>query len=424
VNAGGVNNTVLATGLGVYGPGVPGTPGDVVDRSDDGLDDDGNTVDDPTVQPLVQSAILIPDDGIIPNVEMVKTTPDMIVTRGSVVPYTITITNENDFVVGPVDIVDRLPDGFVYVPGSALINGAPTTVDVSGNIVTWDAVSVPAQGLTTVALNARILSGANIGDHRNRVNLYDDVTGEDIVEDAHADVVILPEAIFDCGDVVGRVFADHNGNGYQDALADVDRIAITDQTYDGTGKGGKLSPEAAVPEPERGLPGVRLATVDGTVITTDENGLYSVPCAALPADSGSNFILKVDDRSLPTGYRMTTENPRVMRLTPGMMTEMNFGAALGNVVRVDLNGNAFVQSGSGVVLSAPFQSGIRTMLQQIAGEPVTIRLAYHVPANASASDVTNARALLDLAEQFIAVEWRPIGRVPLHVEPVIMRAGQ
>ena len=172
------------------------------------------------------------------------------------------------------------------------------------------------------------------------------------------------------------------------------------------------------------MPGVRLATVDGTVITTDENGLFSVPCAALPADRGSNFILKVDDRSLPTGYRMTTENPRVMRLTPGMMTEMNFGAALGNVVRVDLNSNAFVQTGAGVALSADFQNGIRTMLHQIAGEPVTIRLAYHVPAQASADDVSNARALMDIAEQFIAAEWRPIGRVPLHVEPVIVRAGQ
>jgi uncharacterized repeat protein (TIGR01451 family) len=424
VNAGGVENTVLATGLGVYGPGVPGTPGDVSDRSDDGLDDDGNVVDDPTVQPLDASAVLIPDDGIIPNVEMTKTTPDAIVTRGAVVPYTITITNENDFVVGPVDIVDRLPDGFLYVPGSAQFNGSATTVDVSGNIVTWDAVSVPAQGLITVSLYARVLTGADIGDHRNNVNLYDDVTGEDITADAHADVVILPEAIFDCGDVVGKVFADHNGNGYQDALVDTDRVAVSDQSYDGTGKGGKLSPEAIEPQPERGLPGVRLATVDGTVITTDENGLFSVPCAALPEDNGTNFILKVDDRSLPTGYRMTTENPRVMRLTPGMMTEMNFGAALGNVVRVDLNASVFVQSDTGVTLSAPFQNGVRTMLQQIAGDPVTIRLAYHVPADASAADVTNARVLLDMAEQFIAAEWRPIGRVPLHVEPVIMRAGQ
>jgi hypothetical protein len=99
-----------------------------------------------------------------------------------------------------------------------------------------------------------------------------------------------------------------------------------------------------LPEPwgEPGIPAVRLAGVDGTIITTDEFGRFHVPCAMLPDDRGSNFILKLDTRSLPTGYRMTTENPRVVRLTPGKMTEMNFGATLTRVVRVDLNARAFV----------------------------------------------------------------------------------
>ena len=53
-------------------------------------------------------------------------------------------------------------------------------------------------------------------------------------------------------------------------------------------------------EPEKGLPGVRLATVNGELITTE--GRYSVPCAMIPdAAIGSNFILKLDTRTLPTG---------------------------------------------------------------------------------------------------------------------------
>ena len=35
----------------------------------------------------------------------------------------------------------------------------------------------------------------------------------------------------------------------------------------------------------------------------------------LTAVSGSNFILKLDTRTLPTGYRMTTVNPETVRLT-------------------------------------------------------------------------------------------------------------
>ena len=51
------------------------------------------------------------------------------------------------------------------------------------------------------------------------------------------------------------------------------------------------------------------------------------PCAAIPnADRGSNIIVKLDTRTLPAGYKMTTENPRVVRLTPGKAVKMNFGA--------------------------------------------------------------------------------------------------
>ena len=99
--------------------------------------------------------------------------------------------------------------------------------------------------------------------------------------------------------------------------------AITDQTY----VGGKYDVAPVVdPGGEPGLPHVRLVTVNGTIITTDDYGRYHVPCAELPAGIGSNFTLKLDERSLPTGYRVTTENPRVVRLTAGGVTKLNFGA--------------------------------------------------------------------------------------------------
>ena len=57
---------------------------------------------------------------------------------------------------------------------------------------------------------------------------------------------------------------------------------------------------------------------------------------------GSNFILKLDPRTLPTGYSLTTENPRVVRLTRGKLTKLNFGASIGREVRIELSGAAFV----------------------------------------------------------------------------------
>jgi hypothetical protein len=241
-----------------------------------------------------------------------------------------------------------------------------------------------------------------------------------VVPEATAAVRILPEAVFDCGDVIGKVFTDLNGNGYQDG--NVRESGITDQTIAG-GKGGKLTPPA--PKSELGIPNVRLVTVDGSIITTDEHGRYSVPCAMLPEDRGSNFILKLDTRSLPSGYRVTTENPRVMRLTPGMMTELNFGAAIGKVVRVDLDASAFGVTQDGkVALSAPLQAGIAQLLPQIANDSVNLRLTFHVAGNADADDVKSARQMLRAAEKHIKAEWRKIGQTRLLVEQSIARAGE
>jgi uncharacterized repeat protein (TIGR01451 family) len=408
VNSTGVENTVTATGLPVFGPGVPGTPEPVSDISDDANDGDGNTEDDPTQFTFSSSSATT-------GVSISKTTTASVVRRGEVVPYTITVRNENSFLTGPFDLVDILPRGFLYVPDSGSLPGAVST----GGRITWPDVVVPANGQLTVTLSARILTGARAGEHINIANLLDPITGAPVVPPASASVRILPEAVFDCGDVIGKVFDDINGNGYQDGPSN---DGITDQTYNG-GKGGK-SVSAPQPRTEKGIPGVRLAGVDGTIITTDANGLFSVPCAMLPADRGSNFILKVDERSLPTGYRVTTENPRVMRLTPGMMTEMNFGASISKVVRVDLGAAAFVQTQNGIALSGALKSGIGQLLPQIAGDAPNVRLAFHVRAGATSGDIKNARVMMRAAERYIKSQWRSVGRTRLFVEQTIVRAGE
>jgi len=77
---------------------------------------------------------------------------------------------------------------------------------------------------------------------------------------------------------------------------------------------------------ERGVPGARLATVEGLIIETDEFGRYHVEeIENIAFDIGSNFIIKVDPQSLPDGAEFTTENPRVIRLTQSLMSQANFG---------------------------------------------------------------------------------------------------
>ena len=83
-------------------------------------------------------------------------------------------------------------------------------------------------------------------------------------------------------------------------------------------------------------------TARGLIATTDEHGRFHITCAAVPdEDRGSNFILKLDDRTLPTGYRVTTENPRVQRATRGKMLRFNFGATIHRVVGLDIADGVF-----------------------------------------------------------------------------------
>ena len=51
--------------------------------------------------------------------------------------------------------------------------------------------------------------------------------------------------------------------------------------------------------------------------------------------------MKLDDRTLPSGYRLTTENPRMIRMTRGKIGKLNFGVAIHRVVRLDITRDAF-----------------------------------------------------------------------------------
>ncbi len=382
VSGGGLSNRVVAEGDPVYPPEIDDPQEPVSDDSSD-----GSGVDGPTELPI--------DPSLAPTgLTVEKTALRRVVERGSVVPYTITVKNENPVVSGVLNIVDVLPAGFLYQPDSATLDGEPANVEVAGRVVTWTDVPVPPQSTVMLGISARVTTGADPGDHVNKVSLRDPANNALLAPVATATVRIMPEPVFDCGDVIGTVFDDENRDGYQN-------------------------------QGEIGIPAARVVGVDGTIITTDEHGRFHVPCAMLPADRGSNFILKLDTRSLPSGYRVTTENPRVRRLTPGKMSEINFGAAITRVVRVDLNDRAFATDTDGRLgLGRPLAEGIANLLPRIAGEPVNLRLAYHLPAAASADDVQAARARMRLVERHIRKEWRDTGRVKLIIEQTLVRSSQ
>ncbi|MGF1645220.1 MAG: SdrD B-like domain-containing protein, partial [Thiotrichales bacterium] len=80
---------------------------------------------------------------------------------------------------------------------------------------------------------------------------------------------------------------------------------------------------------EEGIPGVRVATVDGMLIETDLYGRFHIAGVDTGRiERGTNYIVKVDPATLPAGAEFTTENPRVLRLGKSLMTRFNFGVKL------------------------------------------------------------------------------------------------
>ena len=333
---------------------------------------------------------------------------------GETINYTLSFANNSGRDIPNARIVDQLPSGLLYTPGSARVNGTQVEPVSTGRRLEWR--NDLATGATTVVTFAvRVARTGEFGERINRTFL-EDRFGRILSNIAEAAVRIDPEHVFDCSDVIGRVFDDRNGNGYQDGPGTLSE-PIIDDSYAGNGKFGKLDrTPARRDQSEPGLPGVRLVTPDGIKITTDEHGRYSLPCAALPRDIGSNFMLKLDTRTLPTGYTVTTENPRVVRLTAGKFAKLNFGARLGNVIDIDLTAAAFESAGRAP--KAGLSGAIDGLIVQIGKQPSMLHLTYVLGRN---EPPEMGRTRLRELEKLIRKKWRGKGRYKLVIEKTVTK---
>ncbi len=266
------------------------------------------------------------------------------VTRGTLVPYTITVTNVYGSPLSNLSIVDRFPAGFKYVAGSARLDGSPAEPLINGRELGWGGLELQFNRKRTIRFLLVAGSGVSEGEYVNRALVRNAASGAAMSGEATATVRVIPDPDFDCTDVIGKVFDDANQNGEQDSG-------------------------------EKGLFGARVATARGLIASTDNNGRFHITCATVPdEDRGSNFILKLDERSLPSGYRLTTENPRVQRATRGKMLRVNFGAAIHRVVRLDVADGAFEPDTA--QLRGQWTPRIAQLLEELRKAPSVLRLSY------------------------------------------------
>ena len=332
----------------------------------------------------------IPLDPVLDGaVAITKVSAKVNVTKGDLVPYTITVTNVFGVPLYDIAIVDRFPAGFKYVAGSARLDGNPAEPRINGRELIWDRLQLEVKKQHTIRFLLVVGSGVSEGEYVNRALVRDTALGTAVSGEANATVRVVPDPTFDCTDVIGKVFDDRNLNGQQDAG-------------------------------EKGLPGVRVVTARGLIVTTDEYGRLHITCAAVPdEDRGSNFILKLDERSLPSGYRLTTENPRVQRATRGKMLRFNFGATIHRVVRIDIADGVFEPQTSELRLQ--WRPKIAQLLEELKKGPSVLRLSYLGDVEADGL----VRNRLDALKKEITSQWnRSDGGYRLAIETeVFWRRG-
>ncbi len=287
----------------------------------------------------------IPLDPVLNGlVTMSKTTPMVNVTRGQMVPYTLTVRSSWPIDMTGVDVIDRYPVGFRYIEGSARLDGEPIEPQIVDGELVWADLTLIAESEHTIELLLAPGAGVVDGEYVNRAQAELALTSEALSQEATATVRLVPDPTFDCTDVTGKVFNDSNRNGLQDAE-------------------------------EGGIQGARLVTPTGLAALTDQHGRFHITCAVVPHEGrGSNFMLKLDDRTLPSGFRASTRPFQIKRATRGKALHFSFGASIYRVVGLDVADAVFVPDST--EMRPQWRPRVELLLDELEKAPAVLRLSY------------------------------------------------
>lgn len=220
---------------------------------------------------------------------LTKTGDRAVAEIGDSVRYTLTVRLGAGGNPAQTSLVDQLPAGFTYIPGTAMVNNVPIA-DPAGGVgptLVFRLGPMRANRQLVLQYRVRVGVGAMQGDGINRAQAQacsvpagcvdaqrNPIAGAVATNKAEFQVRVVGGAFTADACVLGKVFVDCNNNHIQD------------------------------PE-EVGIPGVRLILSDGTALISDVEGKYSM--CGLPPRS---HVLRADPTTLPRGSRLTTSSNR------------------------------------------------------------------------------------------------------------------
>lgn len=295
-----VANTISYEATAIDGKGV----------SLDGEPESFNTtvpIQDAATTGLVLSALSLLDRPICVGpsqpIQIIKTADRAAASPGDTVIYRLSIRNLNTVGAKDINLSDTLPAGFRLVANSARGELANTpiaiTTTTSGNNISLNAdVEIPPNAVLNVAYAVQLNPDAVRGSGENiaSVSVRRSDTGA-ILRDgpSRAKIRVSPGIIADCGTIIGRVFEDKNFDGEQQPN-------------------------------EPGIANSVIILDDGTRITTDVNGLYSIANVLSGARTGVLDLTSIPGYRFAPNHKVKERNSqsRLVRLAPGGLSRMNF----------------------------------------------------------------------------------------------------
>jgi uncharacterized repeat protein (TIGR01451 family) len=198
--------------------------------------------------------------------QVTKSADRTTVSGGDRVVFTLQCGDTATTPLGTTEVVDTLPPGLLYAPGSALVDNDHLEPTQIGNVLTW---TFPSLSGTHTIVYATVLS-PGIEDAvtlTNRVTITAAAAngGTPLSASASADVKTVAGIFSNRIIITGRVYADIAGRG---------RFVPGD----------------------KGIPNVRLYLEDGESAVTDQYGRFSFPAAR-----AAMHVLRLDETTLPFG---------------------------------------------------------------------------------------------------------------------------
>ncbi|WP_133621671.1 SdrD B-like domain-containing protein, partial [Hydromonas duriensis] len=236
------------------------------------------------------SSVVIKDVALL----VTKTAKTKTAKIGDFVRYEVVIENPSKYDAVDFSLIDQPAPGLSYVSGSMNVAGDDSFTVTAEYPLTTSHLDLAAGQKLTLSYMMRVGVSAGQGSLQNCAQVGD-ASSAITSNRSCASITRSSDPDFEDSRILGTVFEDSNANGIQD-------------------------------EGEPGIPGVRLATVEGLLIETDAYGRYHIE-GINPGQwaRGSNFIVKVDMTTVPEGAVPTTQNPLVKRLTQGLPGLFNFG---------------------------------------------------------------------------------------------------